>query len=89
MAVRIVTDSTADLDRDEAQQLGIEVVPLNVHFGETTYRDGIDLSADRLLRAAPDRCAVTSHQRAGPRRVPGGVRASGGLTRLSALHYDF
>lgn len=54
MAVRIVTDSTADLERDEARRLGIEVVPLNVHFGETTYRDGIDLSAAEFYARLPN-----------------------------------
>ena len=36
MAVKIVTDSTADMPQDLAKALGITVVPLNVHFGEET-----------------------------------------------------
>ena len=42
--VRIVTDSTAELSRDIADRLGITVIPLNVHFGHETFRDGIDMS---------------------------------------------
>ncbi len=46
MSVRIVTDSTSDLPNDIAQSLGITVVPLNVHFGTDSFKDGVDLSAD-------------------------------------------
>jgi DegV family protein with EDD domain len=48
--VAVVTDSTADLPPDIASSLGITVVPLNLHFGTETYRDGIDLSADEFYR---------------------------------------
>ena len=48
MTVRVITDSTADLPSEMAAELGIEVVPLNVHFGTDTFRDGIDLSADEF-----------------------------------------
>ena len=50
MTVRVVTDSTADLPPEMAAELGIEVVPLNVHFGTDTYRDNIDLSADEFYQ---------------------------------------
>ena len=50
MAIRVITDSTADLPPDMAAELGIEVVPLNVHFGTDTFRDGIDLSADEFYQ---------------------------------------
>ena len=48
MTVRVITDSTADLPPEMAAELRIEVVPLNVHFGTDTFRDGIDLSADEF-----------------------------------------
>ena len=50
MTVRVITDSTADLSPEMAAELGIEVVPLNVHFGTDTFRDGIDLSADEFYQ---------------------------------------
>lgn len=56
MAVKIVTDSSADLPSDLARELEITVVPANVHFGEETFRDGLDLDADgffQRLVAAP------------------------------------
>ena len=43
MAVQIVVDSTADIPRDRARDLGIEVVPLTVMFGDQSFRDGVDL----------------------------------------------
>ena len=49
MAVRIVTDSTADIPSSIASELGVIVVPLTVHFGDEVYRDGIDLEADSFL----------------------------------------
>ncbi|MBM4446113.1 MAG: DegV family protein [Chloroflexi bacterium] len=46
MAVKVVTDSTSDLTPETADELGITVVPLNVHFGTEAYRDGIDLTTE-------------------------------------------
>jgi DegV family protein with EDD domain len=43
MAARIVTDSTADIPRDQAGAAGITVVPLTVFFGDEAYLDGVDL----------------------------------------------
>ena len=45
MAVKIVTDSTADLPVEIVKKLDIEVVPLNLHFGTTTFKDGIDIQS--------------------------------------------
>jgi DegV family protein with EDD domain len=50
MAVRIVTDSTADLPPKLAKELGITVVPIYVRFGEEVYRDGVDISGDEFYR---------------------------------------
>ena len=46
MAVRIVTDSTADLPLEFAHALGISVVPLSVIFGEEVFREGVEISHD-------------------------------------------
>lgn len=50
MKVKVVTDSTADLSPETAQRLGITVVPLNIHFGTETFRDGIDLTTREFFR---------------------------------------
>lgn len=49
MAVKIVTDSTSDIPMEIAEDLGITVVPLNIHFGEDVYKDGIDLTTDAFF----------------------------------------
>ncbi|MDO4475726.1 MAG: DegV family protein [Lachnospiraceae bacterium] len=43
MSIQIITDSASDLTQAEAKQLNITVLPLTVTFGETSYRDGIDI----------------------------------------------
>jgi DegV family protein with EDD domain len=43
MTVRIVTDSTADISPQQAQSLGITIIPLTIFFGEDAYLDEIEL----------------------------------------------
>ena len=43
MAVRILTDSTADIPPEVAKALDITVVPLTVFFGDEAYLDGVEL----------------------------------------------
>src|SRR5690348_13559833 len=43
MTVRIVTDSTAAISPQQAEALGITIIPLTVFFGEDAYLDGIEL----------------------------------------------
>ena len=50
MVVKIVTDSTADLPVQLAQELGISVVPVYVRFGDKVYRDRVDISEDELYQ---------------------------------------
>ena len=44
--VRIVTDSCSDITPKMAEQFGLTVIPLNVHFGEKVYHDNIDLNTE-------------------------------------------
>jgi DegV family protein with EDD domain len=46
--VRIVTDSTADVPKPLADELGITVVPCYVHFGQEAFLDGVDLSREQF-----------------------------------------
>ena len=50
MTVKIVTDSLGDIPSDVAQELGITIIPLNVLFGESIYRDGIDLTTEQFYQ---------------------------------------
>ena len=53
MTIRIVTDSASDISLEEAEDLGIEIVPLSVRFGEAEYTDLVDLSvSDFYLKMA-------------------------------------
>jgi len=42
--VVVVTDSTACLPKEMAQELGVRIVPLNFVFSDTSYRDDPDLN---------------------------------------------
>jgi DegV family protein with EDD domain len=48
--VAIVTDSTSDLDEADARARGIDIVPLFVNFGDTRFRDNIDLTREEFYR---------------------------------------
>lgn len=48
MAVRIVTDSSCDLPDDLTRELGVEVVPLTIRFGDDEYVDRRDLTPDEF-----------------------------------------
>ncbi|MFM9011016.1 MAG: DegV family protein [Planctomycetota bacterium] len=50
MAVRIVTDSACDLPEAACTELGIEVVPLTIRFGEREYVDRVELSVEAFWR---------------------------------------
>ncbi|MBI2872094.1 MAG: DegV family protein [Chloroflexi bacterium] len=50
MTIKVVTDSTADLPRELAQELDITVVPLNVHFGTQVFLDGVEIASEEFFR---------------------------------------
>jgi DegV family protein with EDD domain len=42
--VKIIADSTCDLTADEAQRLGVTVIPMSFVIGDNTYRQDIDMT---------------------------------------------
>ena len=42
--IKIVTDSTSDIPKNLAQELGIEVLPLTLTANGNEYRDGVDIT---------------------------------------------
>lgn len=44
MTVRVVTDSACDLPDELAAELGVEIVPLSIRFGDMEYVDRVDLT---------------------------------------------
>lgn len=47
--LKIITDSTWDRDNKEAEILGIKVIPLNIHFGNETFVDGVDINNESFF----------------------------------------
>ena len=65
--IKIVTDSGSGVGPDVAQQYGISVVPLYVHFGNDTFREGVDIQLPEFLsrlKSAPQ-LPTTSQPSAG------------------------
>ncbi len=68
MAVRILTDSTCDIDFVKQKELGIDILPIKIRFGEEEYRDSIDLSKEdffsklRVCTALPTTVQVTPEE---------------------------
>jgi DegV family protein with EDD domain len=54
MSTRVVTDSTADIPPQLADELGIRVVPIYIRFGSQIYCDGVDLTSEEFYRMLPD-----------------------------------
>lgn len=44
MSVKIVTDSAADLTVEQAEALGVQIVPLSIRFGDEEFVDVIELT---------------------------------------------
>lgn len=47
--IRILTDSTSDLSAARCAELGVEVLPLSVHFGEDSFLDGVEISNEAFF----------------------------------------
>ena len=62
MSVRIIIDSACDMTQEEAADLGIDLLPLTVTFGEKSYRDSVDISHDQFFEKLieSDELPVTS-----------------------------
>jgi DegV family protein with EDD domain len=50
MAVKVITDSTSDINPELAQELDIGVVPIYVRFDREVYLDGVDITGDEFYR---------------------------------------
>lgn len=47
--IKIITDSTADLSKDLYDKHNIEVLPLLISFGEESYLDGVEITAEKVF----------------------------------------
>jgi DegV family protein with EDD domain len=48
MAVKIITDSMCDVPADMAERYNIKIMPLTVHFGNESFKDGIGISKEEF-----------------------------------------
>jgi DegV family protein with EDD domain len=61
--IAFVTDSTAYLTPEQAEQNGIHVVPLSVIFEDQSYREGVDIASDEFYaRLAEAKTLPTTSQ---------------------------
>jgi len=56
MSIKVITDSACDLPPDLIGNLGVEIVPLTVRFGDTEYVDGRDITPTEFWA----KCAASS-----------------------------
>ena len=47
--VKIVTDSSCDISPQRCAELGVEMLPITVNFGDTSYRANIDISNEEFF----------------------------------------
>lgn len=46
--IKLITDSTSDLTQELIEKYDIDVLPLNVHIGEKTYKDGESITLEEM-----------------------------------------
>ncbi len=55
--IKVVTDSSCDIPQDIVEALDITVIPLIIHFGQETFREGVDITRKefylRMIEEAP------------------------------------
>lgn len=64
--IKIVVDSTVDLSKELYEKYDMEIVPLNVSFGEKSFRDGIDITRDQLYEDVKKFKSLPSTSAPGP-----------------------
>lgn len=47
--IKIIIDSASDIDLKEAQEMGINLIPIEVMFGEETFLDGVNLNHNEFF----------------------------------------
>jgi DegV family protein with EDD domain len=61
-SIGIVTDSTADIPLPLLRQYNIQVVPINIQFGQETYEENVSIDRATFLRWLDEREMPTSSQ---------------------------
>lgn len=58
MKILVTSDSTCALDRQEAEKIGLPILPLNVIVNGVEYHDGIDINTDTLCKMMRDGAVI-------------------------------
>ena len=53
--LRIVTDGAVDIPPEWEKEFDINRIPINVHFGEKTYLQDVDLDLDGFYKLVDDK----------------------------------
>lgn len=64
--VKVIVDSTADLTPELYKEFDMEVIPLNVNFGEENYLDNVTLTPDELYAKVKEKKTLPSSAAASP-----------------------
>ena len=48
MSIKIITDTMCDVPKEYAEKYNIKIMPLTVHFGSESYKDGITITKDEF-----------------------------------------
>src|SRR5689334_18972262 len=88
MTLRVVTDSTAYLPAEVAQQAGVRVVPLTVTISGRDGREGFDVSSAEVASALRERRVAVTTSRPTPTEFAGAYRElfDAGATGIVSVH---
>lgn len=77
MTVRIITDSAADLTVEQADALGVRIVPLTIRFGDEEFTDVIELSPDSFYEKMASTSALPETAAPSPGAFEKAIREAG------------
>lgn len=85
--IRVVTDSSADLTAEQATELGVAIVPAVVSFGDESFLDGVEITADTFYRRlVSDRLHPTTSQPSPGRFAETYDRLGEGAAGIVSIH---
>jgi len=66
--LRIVMDSAGDVPAGWAEKFGIDIIPINIHFDEHTYLQGVDISNRDFYRMADESGVIPKTSQPSPQQ---------------------
>lgn len=85
--IAIITDSTCDLDQEQAEKLNIHILPLKVVYPDgTEYQDGIEITPEEVYARMPEETPSTSMPGPGEIRALFEKLRDEGYNQVIAIH---